>query len=133
MDEDSDSTDLSVSSEEGRPTILLAHYNFWFYVRTKLFSNAGCTKMPRNLTLFLYNCIFYHQTKEKFCFFEHFLGNFLRLITGNFLENLEQLVESPNPPTTAPPRAYPSLKKICEVALLQTLSRLFHLVRFVKS
>ena len=27
MDEDSDSTDLSVSSEEGRPTILLAHYN----------------------------------------------------------------------------------------------------------
>ena len=77
MDEDSDSTVLSVSSEEGRPTILLAHYNFWFYVRTKLFSNAGCTKMPRNLTLLLYNCIFYHQTKEKFCFFEHFLGNFL--------------------------------------------------------
>ena len=77
MDEDSDSTVLSVSSEEGRPTILLAHYNFWFYVRTKLFSNAGCTKMLRNLTLFLYNCIFYHQTKEKFCFFQHFLGNFL--------------------------------------------------------
>ena len=89
MDEDSDSTVLSVSSEEGRPTILLAHYNFWFYVRTKLFSKAGCTKMPRNLTLFLYNCIFYHQTKEKFCFFE-------------------QLVESPNPP---PPPAGVSVTK----------------------
>ena len=132
MDEDSDSTDLSVSSEEGRPTILLAHYNFWFYVRTKLFSNAGCTKMPRNLTLFLYNCIFHHQTKEKFCFFEHFLGNFLRNYGKLFVKS-RATCGKPQPPPPPPPLAYPSLKKICEVALLQTLSRLFHLVRFVKS
>ena len=41
VDEDSHSTNLSVSGEEGHSTILLAHYFFWFYLRTKLFSNAG--------------------------------------------------------------------------------------------
>ena len=30
VDEDSHSTDLSVSGEEGNLTILLAHYVFWF-------------------------------------------------------------------------------------------------------
>ena len=41
VDEDSHSTNLSVSGEEGHSTILLAHYFFWFYLRTKLFSNVG--------------------------------------------------------------------------------------------
>ena len=56
VDEDSHSTDLSVSGEEAHSTILLAHYIFWFQLWTKLFSNAGyaakynCTKMLRNLT-----------------------------------------------------------------------------------
>ena len=40
---DSHSTDLSISGEEGRWTILLAHYMFWFDMRTKLFRNAGYT------------------------------------------------------------------------------------------
>ena len=40
VNEDSHSTDLSVSGEEDHLTILLAHYSFWFYLRTKLFSNA---------------------------------------------------------------------------------------------
>ena len=30
VDDDSHSTDLSVSGEEGHSTILLAHYVFWF-------------------------------------------------------------------------------------------------------
>ena len=30
VDEDSHSTDLSVSGEEGHSTILLTHYVFWF-------------------------------------------------------------------------------------------------------
>ena len=38
VDEDSHSTDLSVS-EEGHSTILLAHYIFWFQLRTQLFRN----------------------------------------------------------------------------------------------
>ena len=37
MDEDSCSTDLSVSGEEGHSTILLAHYIFWFKLRAKFF------------------------------------------------------------------------------------------------
>ena len=51
VDEDSHSTDLSVS-EEGHSTILLAHYIFWFQLRTKLFRNADYarTKMLRNLS-----------------------------------------------------------------------------------
>ena len=38
---DSHSTDLSISGEEGHWTILLAHYMFWFEMRTKLFRDAG--------------------------------------------------------------------------------------------
>ena len=41
VDEDSHSTDLSVSGEEGHSTILLAHYIFLVLLRIKLFSNAG--------------------------------------------------------------------------------------------
>ena len=41
VDEDSHSTDLSFSGEEGHSTILLAHFMFWFHLRTKLFSYAG--------------------------------------------------------------------------------------------
>ena len=40
VDKDSHSTDLSVAGEEGHSTTLLAHYICWFYLRTKLFSNA---------------------------------------------------------------------------------------------
>ena len=49
VDEDSHSTDMSVSGEEGHTTILLAHYIFWFLLRTKLFSDAGyATKLHKN-------------------------------------------------------------------------------------
>ena len=39
VDEDSHSTDLSVSGEEVHSTILLAHYIFGFYVFEQLLSN----------------------------------------------------------------------------------------------
>ena len=49
VDEDSHSTDLSVSGEEGYLTILSAHYIFCFQMRAKLFSNAGYTaKLHKN-------------------------------------------------------------------------------------
>ena len=41
VDEDSNSTDLSVSGDESHSLILLAHYIFWFQLSTKLLSNAG--------------------------------------------------------------------------------------------
>ena len=40
VDEDSHSTDFSVSGEEGHSTILLAQFIFWFLLMTKLFSKA---------------------------------------------------------------------------------------------
>ena len=50
VDEDSHSTDLSVSDEEGHlSTILLAHYIFWVQLRAKLFSNVGyAAKLHKN-------------------------------------------------------------------------------------
>ena len=118
VDEDSHPTDLSVSGEEGHSTILLAHYIFWFQLWTKLFSNAGyaakynCTKMLRNLT-FVVKFVYFSIRPWKICFFRAtfkqlslqkatfncFLSIFWETfweITGNFLENLEQLVESPS-------------------------------------
>ena len=48
VDEDSRSTDLSVSGEEVHSTVLLAHYIFWFYW-DKVFSNAGyAAKLHKN-------------------------------------------------------------------------------------
>ena len=70
VDEDSHSTDLSVS-EEGHSTILLAHYIFWFQLRTKLFRNAGYTrtKMLRNLTFVVQFA--YFSIRLSFCNFRY--------------------------------------------------------------
>ena len=48
VNEDSHSTDLSVS-EEGHSTILLAHYIFWFQLRTQLFRNLVTQNKNANL------------------------------------------------------------------------------------
>ena len=46
---DEDSTDLSVTGEEGHSTILLAHYIFVFLFRTNLLSNADYSvKLHKN-------------------------------------------------------------------------------------
>ena len=55
MDEDSCSTDLSVSGKEGYPTISLAHYSFLVLIEGKvllatLARPQNCTKMLRNPT-----------------------------------------------------------------------------------
>ena len=74
MDEvssDSHSTDLSISGEEGHWTILLAHYRFWFEMRTKLFSNAGyihpkIAQKCLEILLSLYKLHILAPDKEKF-------------------------------------------------------------------
>ena len=80
VDEDSHSTDLSVSGEEGHSTILLAHYVFWFQLRTKCFNNAGyAAKFHKNAQKSYFCstiCIFQHQTQKRFCFLENLLSNF---------------------------------------------------------
>ena len=44
-----DSTNLSVTGEEGHSTILSAHYIFVFLFRTNLLSNADCSvKLHKN-------------------------------------------------------------------------------------
>ena len=71
VDEDSHSTDLSVSGEEGHSTTLLAHYIFGFdggqsYLAT-LVTPQNCTKMVRNLTL-LYNLYILASDQKKLLF-----------------------------------------------------------------
>ena len=76
VDEDSHSTDLSVL-EEGHSTILLAHYIFWFQLRTKLFRNAGCARTKiLEILLLLYNL---HILASDFLFVTFVTkSNFLR-------------------------------------------------------
>ena len=98
-------TDLSVSGEEGHSTILLAHYIFWFYLSTKLlatlFTPHNCPKLLRNLTFVIQFAYFIITPKKKFLFFRATFEQLslqkatFKEITGNFVENLEQLVESP--------------------------------------
>ena len=67
---DSHSTDLSISGEEGHWTILLAHYMFWFEMRTKLFRNAGYTaKLHKNACTI---CIFSTRPKKVLFFRANF-------------------------------------------------------------
>ena len=55
VNEDSHSTDLSVS-EGGHSTILLAHYIFWFQLRTQLFRNLVTPEQKcLQILLLLYN------------------------------------------------------------------------------
>ena len=73
VNEDSHSTNLSVSGEEGHSTILLANYFFWFYLRTKLFSNVGyAAKFHKNALKSYFCstiCIFQHHTQKRFLLF----------------------------------------------------------------
>ena len=100
VNEDSHSTNLSVSGEEGHSTILLANYFFWFYLRTKLFSNVGyAAKFHKNALKSYFCstiCIFQHHTQKSFCFLKHLLSNFryqkqllivFMQLLSNFLRN----------------------------------------------
>ena len=72
--EDSHSIDLSVSGEEGHSTILLAHYIFGFnWGQSFVVSNAGYTKNDQRSYFCCTICIFKHETKKSFCFFEQLL------------------------------------------------------------
>ena len=76
--EDSRSTDLSVSGEEGHSTNLLAHYIFCFcfLLRTKLFSNAGYSeklhKNARNRTFVVQFAYLIIRPKKVFVFSNNF-------------------------------------------------------------
>ena len=74
-DEDSHSTDFSVSGEEGNSTILLVHYFFsGFNLRQSwlatLVTPQNFTKMLRNLTFVVQFAYFSIRPKKGFCFFE---------------------------------------------------------------
>ena len=74
VDEDSHSTDLSVSGEEDHSTILLAHYIFGFnWGQSFVVSNDGYTKNDQRPYFCCTICIFKHETKKSFCFFEQLL------------------------------------------------------------
>ena len=71
--------DLRVSGEKGHSTTLLAHYIFWFWLRTKLFSNAGyqnCSKMIRDLTFVVQFAYFSIRPKKGFRILEQLLSKF---------------------------------------------------------
>ena len=103
---DEDSTDLSVTGEEGNSTILLAHYIFLFFIQDKVIKQCWFLRKiahkkigirPKNVFVFSSN---FEQLSLQKVTFDWFLSNFWATfweITGNFLENLEQLVESPCP------------------------------------
>ena len=89
LDEDSHSTDLSVSGEEGHSTILLAPHG-QSYLAT-LDTPQNCTKILRNLTFVAQFSYFIIRPKNFFVFratfeqlssrkatFNFFLSNFLR-------------------------------------------------------
>ena len=97
VDEDSHSTDSSVSGEESNSLILLAHYIFWFLLRTKLLSNAGYAAELHKNAQKSYFCKLYNlqfanfsiRPKQVFAFlsnsrylqkatFDCFLSNVLR-------------------------------------------------------
>ena len=73
VDEDSHSTDLSVSGEEGHSTILLAHYIFCFKLRAKFFwqhwLRRKITQKCLEILLLLYNLNILASGFKKFLFF----------------------------------------------------------------
>ena len=57
----------------------IAHYIFWFWLRTKLFSNAGyqnCSKMIRDLTFVVQFAYFSIRPKKGFRILEQLLSKF---------------------------------------------------------
>ena len=97
FDLNSNSTDLSFSGEEGHSAVLLAHFMFWFQLRTKLFSNAGYAaklhKKCQETLLCCAICIFSHQTKYSFCFSEQL--SLQKATLDSFFEQLfEKLQEN---------------------------------------
>ena len=82
MDEDSHSTDLSVSSEEGRATILLAHYNFWFYMRQSRLHRKIAQKCLEILPFFLQFAYFTIRSKKILLF---------RALFGQLFKKLREL------------------------------------------
>ena len=71
-------TCLSVSSEEGRPTILLAHYNFWFYMRQSRLRRKIAQKCLEILPFF-YSLHILPSDQRKFCFRVLFGQLFMKL------------------------------------------------------
>ena len=75
LDYDSHSTDLSVSAEEGHPTILLPHFIFGLQLRTKLFSNSSyAAKLHKNAQKSYFCCTIIRP--KNVCFFGQLLSNF---------------------------------------------------------
>ena len=74
-------TCLSVSSEEGRPTILLAHYNFWFYMRQSRLRRKIAQKCLEILPFF-YSLHILPSDQRKFCF---------RVLFGQLFKKLREL------------------------------------------
>ena len=114
VDEDSHSTDLSVSIEEGYSTILLAHYFFLVWIKDKVIKQRWLRRKisQKCLEILLLSYkfhilasdpktfLFFRATSEKLSLQKQLLIFFWETfwkIMGNFLENLEQLVESPSP------------------------------------
>ena len=101
---DSHSTDMSVSHDEGRIEqfywlITFFGFNWGQSYLATLVTRQNCTIMLRNLRKFLFPQATFEQLSLQKATFDCFLSNFWATVwevTGNFLENLEQLVESPS-------------------------------------
>ena len=76
-------TCLSVSSEEGRPTILLAHYNFWFYMRQNRLRRKIAQKCLEILSFFLLFAYFTIRSK-KILFFRALFGQLFKKLRELF-------------------------------------------------
>ena len=108
VNEDSHSTDFSVSGVEGQFYWLIYWLITFFgfnwgesYLAT-LVTRQNCTIMLRNLRKlrkFLFPQATFEQLSLQKATFDCFLSNFratVWVVRGKFLENLEQLVESPS-------------------------------------
>ena len=93
VDEESHSTDLSVSGAEGHSTILLTHYIFWFTEDKVIYQRWLRRKIAQKcleILLLMYNLhVFSIRPKNVFVFSSNFRYK------SNFLENLEHLMENP--------------------------------------
>ena len=83
VDEDSHSTDLNVSGEEGHSTILLAHYLFLFnWGQSYLVMLVTPQNWEMLLLLYYLHILASHQ--KRFCFFEQLLSNIFEKLRETF-------------------------------------------------
>ena len=72
VDEDSHSTDLSVSGEEGYSTILLVRYIFWFFLEDKVTYHCWLLRKIvqtcKEIVLLLYNLHILASDQRRFLF-----------------------------------------------------------------